>query len=54
LAREVEIVKRSSERYIENRSEEMLDSGIEERWCAQPWVVLMHAFIQSAMLKSWR
>jgi hypothetical protein len=31
----------------------MLDSEIEERWCAQPWAVLMHAFIQRAMLKSW-
>jgi hypothetical protein len=32
----------------------MLDCGIEERWVAQPWVVLMQAFMVRAMLKSWR
>jgi hypothetical protein len=31
----------------------MLDWGIEERWVAQPWVVLMHAFMVRLMLKSW-
>ena len=30
----------------------MLDEGMEERWDAQPWVVLMQAFIVSAMLNS--
>jgi hypothetical protein len=52
LANEVERVKRSSESQIERRSEGMLDSGMEERWVAQPWTVLIQAFIVSAMLNS--
>ena len=53
MANEVERVKRSSESQIERRSEGMLDSGMEERWVAQPWTVLIQAFIVSAMLNSW-
>ncbi len=53
MAKEVERVKRSSERKIERRSEGMLDSGMEERWVAQPWSVLIQAFIVSAILNSW-
>jgi hypothetical protein len=26
---------------------------MEERWVAQPWTVLIQAFIVSAMLNSW-
>jgi hypothetical protein len=32
----------------------MLDCGMEERWVAQPWIVLMQAFTVSAMLKIWK
>lgn len=32
----------------------MFDCGMEERCVAQPWTVLIQAFIVSAILKSWK